>query len=122
MNAGRLSKFVMFEKKVVTVDGQGLRHEHWELDTAIGNNGMLSAEPQRLTETNARFTVRYRTDIEVGFHRIVFWGARWNVVNAIPDLRDSFTVLESDFSEKIEVTSMDSEVKEWVDGHPTVHP
>jgi head-tail adaptor len=121
MNAGRLAELVLLEKKTITLDERGGKVESWAPDPATPG-GMVSAETTRVSETAARFVLRYRTDIRPGAHRIVFWNARWNVTDVVPDPRRDVITIDSDFSEKIEVTHLQSDTKEWIDGLPVVHP
>ena len=121
MNSGRLAERVVLELKTVTLDARGGKVESWGPDP-VTPGGLVSAETTRISETAARFVLRYRTDIRPDTHRIVFWNARWNVTDVVPDLRRDLITVDSDFSEKIEVTHLESDVKEWIDGLPVVHP
>jgi hypothetical protein len=112
MMAGRLRDRVALEIRT---------GETWSPDPST-MGGLVWMEATRVSETAARFVLRYRPDIRPDTHRLVYWNARWNVTDVVHDQRRDMTTIDSDFSEKLEVTHLASPTKEWIDGLPVVHP
>lgn len=121
MNAGRLRHRPVFEKKTITYTGD-VRTETWAPDTSFSSDGSIAAEAVRLSERVARFAIYHRDTIGPETHRILFWGSRWTITSAVRgDGRDyNALFIESDFSDKIEVTHLQSETREHLDGLPLI--
>lgn len=90
------------------------------------------AAVDRSSETNARFLIDYRQELTrltpeddpaQKKYRVVFDGAYWQIRNVLHDRNRRSTLIESDFSMMVEVTSLDSEQeREFIVGLPVVHP
>ena len=117
MRAGRLSDRLLFQKKVLTLVG-GQYVESWPDDLSF----TLYGEAQRQSETNCSFIIRYRPNIRPDTHRILFFGAIWNISDVIPDRKHTQLTITSDFSSMIEVTHLQSTTREFIDGLPLVEP
>jgi head-tail adaptor len=115
MQAGRLSDLLVFQAKtrttlneIVTITWSGAFQE-W-------------GEAERLNEQACRFTIRYRSGITPDSHRILFFGAYWTITSVVQDRRHTALLIDCDFSDLIEVTHMQSEVREYIDGLPVLRP
>lgn len=114
MRAGTLSDRITFQARSVTGEGETRAITYVDAFT-------VAAEPQRTSETNCRFIIRYRSGIGPETHRIIWDGVRWNITSAVHDLRKTMLTVDCDFSEAIEATTLDSTEREYVDGLPLVH-
>jgi head-tail adaptor len=124
LESGRLSDFVMFQRKVVDVTAEGRRLESWVDDFEEW------AEVERQGVKNYRFVIRYRRfqegivwkEIGPETHRILFDQRRWTITAALADRRRSLIAIHSDGSDLIEATHLDSEYREYREGLPDVRP
>jgi hypothetical protein len=114
--AGRFLEVIDIDRKTITYNAHHQAVIEWL--PAL----RLSAEPERLSETQARFTLRYRAELRPDTHRIRFWGALWNITSAIADFRKSLVVIECDFSEMIEATHLGSIARDYAEGLPIIRP
>ncbi len=116
MKAGRMSERILFQVRTVTIVNEQA------VITFPPEANYKWADVERTTEQNARFTVRYRSDVTPTSHRIVWEGCVWNITNAVHDRKKTMTVIESDFSALVEVTHLQSTETEYIDGIPVLHP
>jgi hypothetical protein len=119
MNAGKLRDWLVFERRVVTdLNNGGGSRINWVNDIDFSTWG--SAE--RTTEQNARFIRRYREGIGPSTYRIIWGGAIWLITSAVHDDRRTMLTIDSDFSALVEVTTILSTEREYIEGIPTVRP
>lgn len=119
LNAGRLNELVVFQLKTITVNGLGQSVESWS------DSFNEWSEVQRSGETSCRFIIRHRLTatserISAENSRIKYDGSLWTVINSIPDSKHTMLMIDCDFSEKIEVTTLQSTEKEYIDGLPQI--
>ncbi len=115
MRAGELRERIQFEEKVISYVGE-VEYETWT------NPFSRPGVAERISEQNARFTLRYRADIRPDTHRILFFGAIWSITNVLPDPRKTQIIIDCDFSAKVEVPHLQSTTREYIDGKPIVAP
>lgn len=118
LNAGRLNELIVFQLKTATVNVHGQSVESW------ADSFSEWSEVQRNSETSCRFIIRYRLTttserISAENSRIKYDGSLWTVINSIPDNKHTMLMIDCDHSEKIEVTTLQSTEKEFIDGLPT---
>jgi Phage head-tail joining protein. len=118
MNAGSLSDLLLFQKKIITYNGEA-RSTRWTSDE---NEGAFQqpCNVERSSETVLRIITRYREGVAPDTYRIIFDSAIWNITSAPHDRRRTQLTIDCDFSEAIEVTHMQSEVREYIDGLPVI--
>lgn len=116
MQAGRLSDLVQFQKRVITELANGGKSMTWADDFKE------FVEANRTSETNCLFTMRYRSDITPASHRLIFDGTIWEITSATHDLRRSMLTIDSDFSMLVEVTTLQSTEREFIEGLPLIRP
>lgn len=121
MRAGRLSDSIVFEKPTVTTPS-GYRTVVWAPDTAIGVNGAVPCEPERIGETTARFIVRYMDSITPASHQITWDGHTWRITSTVHDRRRTMLTIDCEISTFVESTDLDSETTEYVANVPVVQP
>lgn len=103
---------ILFEERHVTDAG----------NITWGDGFTAWGEVQRISETSARFYIRYRSDITPSSHRIVHFGAIWLIASAVPDHKRTMLTIDSDFSSLVEVTHLESTEREFLDAVPIVRP
>jgi head-tail adaptor len=116
MIGGRLSDPIVLEQRVITENSIGQKEITWVAET-----GHTFAEVDRLSETNAQFIIRYRSDIGPETHRILWDSVIWSVTSVFHDRRRTMLTIRSDFSDQIEVTNFQSTEREYIDGLPNVN-
>lgn len=105
----------VFWRRVITYNGDQPAISYTEDFTAW-------ADARRLTETSARFFIRYRAGIGPDTHRIVWDGAIWTITSAPHDKKKMMITIDSDLSQLVEVTHMLSTEREFIEGMPVVRP
>lgn len=115
MQSGKLSDLLVFEKKTVTGTGESYT-------TTWLEDFREWSEAQRLSETSARFIIRYRSGITPASHRILWDDARWTIVNVIHDRRSTMLSIDADISNLVESTDLNSETTEYLDAVPVLRP
>lgn len=116
MNAGELRDRIRLQPRVETVNAHG------QVVTTWGTEFTLAAKATRLSEQAAQFIIRYRSDINVQSHRILHFDSYWTINNSIHDQKDDRTTLDSDFSQLIEVTHLQSTEREHIEELPLTRP
>lgn len=119
--AGRLKDLLVFEYKTITLNANGQQVPSW--GTGFDEWG----EAQRQSEQNCRFIIRYRETasgdrITAANSRIIYDGSIWTITNSVPDHKRSMLIIDSDFSQLVEVTHMQSTEREYIDGVPLIRP
>jgi head-tail adaptor len=110
VEAGLLSDLIQLQAKVRTANADGQQAITW------GARIDVWAEAIRNSETSIRFTIHYLDGITSDSHRVIFEGSYWTITNAINDQRRTMTIIDCDFSEKLEVTHLQSTTREFIDG------
>lgn len=100
--AGKLNQWLIFEVATVTQDSTRAEIKTWATDFGVpgGFDALGSREfptfQQRHEQTTARFTIRYRTGIDAGTHRISYNGQIWDIQPPIdPDGRRFQLLIEA---------------------------
>lgn len=84
MKAGKLNRPIVFQRNNGTKDNMQNKQENWvyDFDDRANFAGLGSAEfPvnwQRFSESSARFSIRFRQDIDPALHRIVLVDDRFS--------------------------------------------
>ncbi len=113
--AGSLSDLITFQLKTETTVNE-------QVEFSWADDFRAWADAQRTGATSARFIVRYRTPVPApDTHRILWEGAYWTIISAIHDRRYESIAVECDFSSRIEVTTLQSTTKDFIDGIPTIN-
>jgi head-tail adaptor len=120
MQAGRLSDLLIFEKKIRTPNALNQQIITWSSSAAQGTFTEW-AEVTRQSETAARFVIRYKEGITPDSHRITWDGVVWLIVSVVHDRRRTMTIIESDFSSMVEVTHLQSDTRDFIDGLPVIN-
>lgn len=118
MKAGELPHRIEFQQKIETLNGNG------QVDITWGPVFVLPGMAEKFSEQNATFNIRHNPAINAGTHRILRWGVYWtvNAVVHVHDSKDDRTTIQSDFTSLIEVTTLQSTTREYVDGPIVVRP
>jgi hypothetical protein len=119
VQAGRLDQFVTFQEKHVILHGHG---EDEQKEFIWVDKFREWATADRLTEEQCRFTIHYRGGIRPDTHRIIWSGAYWTITSSLMQNRNTDLVLECDFSDLVEVTTLQSDVREYIEGVPLLRP
>lgn len=116
IEAGRLTDRLVFELRILTLNAVGQYVESW------GPGFTEWGEAQRQSEQNCRFIIRWRDGITPATYRILYFDSIWTINNAVPDRKRTILIIDSDFSQLIEVTHMRSTDREYIEGLPIVRP
>lgn len=114
--AGNLSDLVTFEARSLTQNAAGQMVATW------GTGFSAWCEVTRHSEINARFATHYRPGVTPVSHRMIWDGAIWNIHSVVHDRKRSMLTIESDFSEMLEVTHLQSTNREFIDGLQVLRP
>jgi len=117
MRAGELQDLIVFERRVISPGGL----ETWTLDFED------KSRADRLSETAARFIIRYRktgdgSEINAESHRILWDGVIWHIASAVHDRRRTMLTIDCDFSMMLEATHLQSTHREYIEGLPVLAP
>jgi head-tail adaptor len=108
---------VTFQLETFTTNSQGQQSGTW------ADSFTEWADAERTSETNCRFEIDYHAGLSAKTHRVVFDSAYWQITSVIHDRNRRSTLIECDFSQMIEVTSLDSDAqREFIVGLPLIHP
>ncbi len=108
---------MQFQLQTFSTNSQGQHSGAW------ANSFQEWADVERSSETNARFEIDYHEGLSAKTHRIIFDGAYWQITSVVHDRNRRSTLIECDFSQMIEVTSLDSDAeREFIVGLPLIHP
>lgn len=119
LNAGRLDTLVPFQVRVLTANAQEQQATSWE------DSFSEWAEVQRQSEQSCRLIIRYK-DVSPkkwpSDYRFLLFDSIWTITSAVPDTRRTMLIVDSDFSQLVEVTHLQSTEREYIDGLPVVRP
>jgi len=119
LNAGRRTDLITFQGRVLTNLPNGGIQTTWS-PLAVDGGFTEWAEPLRQSETVVQFTIPYRSGITPASHRIIWEDAIWNIASAIRDPKNIDLRISCDFSMMVEVTTIQSTEREFIDGIPIV--
>ncbi len=118
MRAGLMNQKITFQAKTITVaqddDGSDVNVITW------ADAFSEWAAVERLSEQVSRFTIHYRAGIRPNTHRIVFEDTYWTITSAVPDSRHIDLMIDCDFSDQVEVTTLESTTREYITDVPLV--
>ena len=105
---------------ITNVPGQ-LTQISYSMESSLGGF-TADAEPQRNSETDVRFTMRYRDGITPASHQIIWDNAVWNIRNVLHDRRRVMLFLDCEAT-KVDVTHLQSTEREFIDDNlPLTNP
>ncbi len=113
--AGSLSDRITFQLKTETLVAE-------QVSISWADDFSPWADVQQNSATSLRCIIRFRRPVPTpDTHRILWEGAYWTIISAVHDRRYESITVDCDFSAKVEVTTLSSTTKEFIDGLPTIN-
>lgn len=118
MRAGQLRDVATLQTRTVTGDDQAGHAITW------GSDAQIQCNFQKLTEMSARIITRFFQSVYLNKenYRLLADGKIWVLTAAIPDGRRTMLTIDCDLGELVEVTTITSTEKQYIDGVPEARP